>query len=73
MQGYVAKEVVCPFYKQETPTKIRCEGYCKTTSLQTSFEHRAHLVAHKQRHCNSFVGFPKCPLYALIMKQYEEK
>lgn len=72
MQNYVSKEVVCPFYKQEEATKLRCEGFCKTTSLQTSFECRAQLIAHKDRHCNSFKGYPKCPLYSVIMRQYDE-
>ena len=73
MQNYVSKEVVCPFYKQEEATKIRCEGYCKTTSLQTSFAKKELLALHKERHCNSFKGYPKCPLYEVICKQYESK
>ena len=71
MQHYVSKEVVCPFYKQEEATKIFCEGFCKTTSLQTSFTRNEHLITHKERHCNSFKGYPLCPLYSIINKQYE--
>lgn len=71
MQNYVSKEVVCPFYKQEETTKIRCEGYCKACSLQTSFTSRVLLQIHKERHCNSIEGYRKCPLYSVINRQYE--
>lgn len=73
MQNYVSKEVVCPFYKQEEATKIRCEGFCKTCSIQISFGRRDELINHKERHCNSFKGYPKCPMYPVIAKQYDEK
>lgn len=71
MQNYVSKEVVCPFYKQEEATKIRCEGFCKITSLQTSFIRREQLIAHKESYCNKMKGYPLCPLYSIINKQYE--
>ena len=72
MQGYVSKEVVCPFYHKEEGVKLLCEGFCKACSLQTSFTNREQLISHKARHCNSFKGYPKCPLYPIINKQYEE-
>lgn len=72
MQHYVAKEVVCPFYHQEDSTRIRCEGFCSTTSLQTSFKFREQLISHKARHCNDIKGYMKCPLYGVINKQYEK-
>ena len=72
MQRYVSKEVVCPFYHKEEATKILCEGFCKTTSLQTSFRRREQLQLHKERHCNKMNGYPKCPLYSVIYRQYEE-
>ena len=71
MQGQ--KEVVCPFYHKEVGTKMLCEGFCKTTSLQITFSRRELLVSHKQRYCNSFKGYPLCPLYSVINKQYEVK
>lgn len=71
MQHYISKEVVCPFYKQEDAAKIFCEGFCKSCSLQTSFTRRELLQMHKERHCNSFKGYPECPLYSVINKQYE--
>lgn len=72
MQGYVAKEVVCPFYKQEEATKIRCEGFSRSCSLQTSFSCREKLIGHKKRYCNSMEGYTECPLYPAIYGQYGE-
>jgi hypothetical protein len=80
MQNYTSKEVMCPFYKQEEldkgrnkATKIRCEGFCKSCSLQTSFARREQLIMHKERYCNSIEGYPKCPLFPVINKQYESE
>jgi nitrate reductase assembly molybdenum cofactor insertion protein NarJ len=72
MQKYQSKEVVCPFYHKEEATKILCEGFCKSCSLQTSFAKNEQLLAHKARYCNTFKGYPQCPLYPVINKQYEE-
>ena len=71
MQKYISKEVVCPFYHKEEATKILCEGFCKTTSLQTSFQSKVNLQLHKERHCNDIQGCQLCPLYKLINRQYE--
>jgi hypothetical protein len=72
MQNYVSKEVVCPFYKQEQATKLKCEGFSKSCSLQTSFCNRARLLIHKECYCNNIKGYTRCPLYPAIYRQYEE-
>lgn len=72
MRKYQSKEVVCPFYHKEEATKILCEGFCKSCSLQMSFTKKEQLLAHKARYCNTFKGYPQCPLYPVINKQYEE-
>ena len=72
MKHYVAKEIICPFYKQEEPTRIHCEGFCKSNSLQISFAKKELLQLHRERHCKNFVGYPMCPLFPVINKQYEE-
>ena len=71
MKKYLSPEVVCPFYHQEDAKKLLCEGFCKDTSLQISFQRREQLILHKEMHCISFEGYPKCPLYSVIYKQYE--
>ena len=70
MQGQ--KEVVCPFYHKEVGVKILCEGFSKSSSLQTTFNCRDKLIAHKHRYCNSMEGYPECPLYPAIYGQYGE-
>ena len=71
MRNYTSKEVICPFYKQEDGLKLRCEGFCPSSSLQISFSRRDVMHMHKDRHCNSFSGYPECPLFPVINKQYE--
>lgn len=73
MQGYISKEVVCPFYKQEQAAKIRCEGFCKSCSIQVSFSNRERLIQHKDRFCNKIEGYHDCPLYPAIYGQYGEE
>lgn len=72
MQRYCSKEVVCPFYHKEEAMKLLCEGFCKSCSLQVSFTNKEQLLAHKARYCNTFKGYPECPIYPVINKQYEE-
>lgn len=72
MQGYESPHTVCPFYKQEKGFKIRCEGFSKNCSLQTSFCNKDRLLMHKERYCNSIEGYMDCPLYPAIYGQYGE-
>jgi hypothetical protein len=70
MQKYLSKEVVCPFYHKEDSTKILCEGFCKSCCIQITFTSKLTLAMHKDRHCNDIKGYTKCPLYPIIIKQY---
>ena len=71
MGTYAEKDVICPFYKHEKGLRIRCEGFCPSCDLMTVFRDREDFCRHKEKHCNSFEGYPKCPLYAVIIRQYE--
>ena len=71
MRKYVSKEVICPFYRVEEGLKLHCEGFCPDCSLQISFTRRDVMRMHKDRYCNSFKGYPECPLYPAINDQYE--
>lgn len=71
MQKYISKEVVCPFYKHEESRMLRCEGFCPSCTLQITFEKRDRLQLHKNVYCNRFKGYPHCPIYPVINKQYE--
>ena len=69
----VVTDVVCPFYHAEDGLKLRCEGFCRTVTLQLSFENKEQKQIHKHRHCMDFKGYYKCPLYPVINKQHEVK
>lgn len=71
MKAYQSKYVVCPFYHQEKVLQIQCEGFCNTCSLQITFDSKEELLFHREIHCESFAGYPKCPLFPIINKQYE--
>ena len=73
MQIYSDKYVSCPFYSQESGTKIRCEGFCHDNSLQTTFETKELLKAHKRKYCYTISKHKSCPLYPVINKKYEEE
>lgn len=67
----VATDVVCPFYHAEDGLKLRCEGFCETVTIQLYFSRKEQMQIHKHRHCMDIKGYPKCPLYPIIEKQYE--
>lgn len=73
MKHYVSKYVVCPFYSQEEPLKLHCEGYRKGNRIQLTFSSNELFEQHKKLYCTELNGYYKCPIYPVIMKQYEEK
>lgn len=70
---FVRKEVVCPFYKCETDAKIWCEGCSRGTTIQLVFSREDLRKAFLNRHCKSFDGYPRCPLFDAINSKYEVK
>lgn len=71
--NYMDDSVACPFYIEGDFLKIRCEGYCEGTRLHISFDCKALQKAHMKKYCNEIDGCTLCPLYSVIMKQYEEE
>ena len=69
----VVTDVVCPFYHRDDGLKVRCEGFCKTVTIQLSFKNKEQKQIHRHQYCMDFKGYPKCPLYPVINKQYEVK
>ena len=65
--------VKCPFYKQERATQITCEGFSEGNGLQLFFRSKALLKEHQSRYCKSIKDHVRCPLYAVINEQYENK
>lgn len=72
MKNYVDKYVCCPFYSQEEPLKLHCEGYCKGTRLHIVFDCMERKKSHKKKYCDGLATYKECPFYTVINKQYEE-
>lgn len=70
---HLAKSVQCPFYLNAKNYSIQCEGYCGGTHFRISFDGKARMDSHTKRFCNNINGYSYCPLYPVIMKQYEKK
>lgn len=65
-----AKEIICPFYKDETNDSIRCEGYISDTCLNT-FNDISRKTKHRESYCKTFDYF-KCILADSLIEKYEE-
>lgn len=62
--------VECPFYKYNDGKKcITCEGFKKTCVVRTIFVTNASMEVHRKAYCCK--DYKKCPLYAMLMKQYD--
>ena len=72
MKHYESKAVVCPFYHQEQPTKIHCDGFGEDNTVQISFTSKEAKNSHRKAHCLNIKQYTKCPLYETIAKKYEE-
>ena len=70
MKNYMDKSVVCPFYSQEEPLKLHCEGYSTGNRIHLCFDCKERKVSHKKVFCNDVNGYKQCPLNPVIMKQY---
>jgi hypothetical protein len=71
LKHYVSKEVTCPFYTQETPLTIYCEGAVPdATSTKTTFGSRRGLITHKHNFCNMIHSNADCPIYRSINLKY---
>ena len=70
---HLAKSVVCPFFQTANNYSIQCEGYGMGNRLRLSFDGKARMDSHTKQFCNNMNGYGQCPLYPVIMKQYEKK
>lgn len=71
MDANVDTDVVCPFYHADEGVRVKCEGFCKSNTLQISFCDKAQFKTHKYNHCCNMKGYKRCPLYDVINRQYE--
>lgn len=72
-KSYIDANIVCPFYGFDGDQKIHCEGFSKSTRIQLAFASKEARREHKKAYCKSMEGCKECPLYAVIIKQYEEE
>lgn len=73
MKSYADKNVLCPFYSREEPTKLFCEGVVRGTSLNLNFRDTNLKVSYKNKLCKS--KYHDCLLCKALTKKYydEEK
>ena len=71
--NYMDESAVCPFYIEGDHLWIRCEGYGEGTRIRISFDCKTRAKSHAKKYCNCMKGFESCPMYPVIMKQYETK
>ena len=66
---YTYKEdeyVICPFYKKEDPTEIKCAGIVGKATTN-SFGCKKEKDEHKADFCNAL--YRSCPVYIAIEKE----
>lgn len=68
--NYNAKDVICPFYSDDTRNSIKCEGLFSTSSTQ-NFKTSAERNRHIQRYCNTF-NYKKCPYAEAMLLKYKD-
>lgn len=72
MKHYVSTSAVCPFYEQEQPMKIHCEGFSKSNTIQISFKNDERKKLYTSKRCYSLENYKKCPIYQAVEKCYVE-
>lgn len=73
MQRYVSKSVVCPFYHNEEPLTIYCEGVIEKSTLLLAFREIKDKREYKEGCCCSLDGHKRCPIAEILMRKYEER
>lgn len=63
----------CPFYTEQGPTWIKCEGLTQRGSLTLRFKSGGERERWLSRHCNTIKGCQKCPLWEALWKDWERK
>lgn len=71
MQRYESKYVVCPFYHNEEPLTLYCEGVVPDSTVMNSFRKAFDKREYKLKHCCSMTDHKKCPIAEFLYKKYE--
>jgi hypothetical protein len=73
MQHYIAKEIVCPFYAQESETVIfHNEGAIPLSRVNLSFMGKKSMLTHRDLYCKSLQRYMVCPVYKMLAAKYGE-
>lgn len=67
------KSAVCPFFLNASNFSLKCEGFENAVSMRLCFDGKEHMKEHTDKYCTDMNGYPMCPLYPVIMKQYKEE
>jgi hypothetical protein len=67
------KGAKCPFYQSSDKLKVKCEGFSEGTRIGLFFADSKQMNRHTKIFCRNINGYKNCPLYPVIMKQYESK
>lgn len=70
MTDWVSQDVICPYYKTSSGSRIVCEAFIKGADKCTSdFPNRVERANHMETYCNTY-DYSKCPVAALCEKKY---
>ena len=64
------KNVVCPFYKYESPQLIYCEGVDDNTAIHLAFASKQDLREYRKAKCEG--DYKGCMLCQMLNKKYDE-
>lgn len=66
------REVLCPFYTEESAQVIFCEGIEPDTTIHIAFPTKTHIKDYKHRFCES-QRYKKCRIARMLLLKYEEE
>lgn len=69
MKHYQDKNVLCPFYHQEKPSVLMCEGVEDGSALQLTFDSSIHKADYKDDYCCE--DWEKCRISKMLNDKYQ--
>lgn len=61
--------VMCPFYKKEETTNVRCEGPIEDTRLVLQFANKAKRLRYQEKYCKT-ENYKKCRIRKMLEEKY---
>lgn len=61
--------VQCPYYREEAPQTLHCEGVTEGSCLQLGFSSRPRMHAYKARYCRAC--WKTCPVAGMLNRKYD--